>query len=171
MDLDQSLTEFLRTDEISPAFARQLSVPSNRRALYFHIAHGPLREYRSLLLHLFALEVAFRDALWEGTDVDEDDCFEGIYQCAFLLRQCGDPADTRTLWKAQYLNQDVGELYVGYFVGAGIKETLAFLDQASDPSSVEIANFVREALAEDPGAQEWLKDWERQCSESLENCR
>lgn len=171
MDLDQSLTEFLRTGEISPVFGQMLGIPSYRRVLYDHIAHGPLGDYRHLLLDLFEREIAFRNALWKGTEVDEDDGFEGIYRCAFLLRQCRDPADTRTLWKAQYLNQDVGELYVGYFVGAGIDETLTYLDRAPDETARLIADFIRQAFAGDEREKAWLGDWERQCSESLDNCR
>jgi hypothetical protein len=170
MNLEESLARYFDSGEISPALQQWLRTPLNRRAVYFRLAGGPLAEYRQMLLHLLDLEISFRNALWEGTEDDADDCFEGIYQCAFLLGRCRDPSDTKALWKAQYLNQDIGELFVGYFVGAGIAETLHYLDQEADDVSMEIAEFIREALSE-PEALQWISNWEERCASSLDNCR
>jgi hypothetical protein len=60
-----------------------------------------------------------------------------------LLHCCGDPSDTFTIWKAQYLDQDIGELDAEYFIGAGISDTLAYLSHSSNPSSLEIAHHIR----------------------------
>jgi hypothetical protein len=170
MNLEESLAQYLDSGEVSPTLEQALRIPLNRRAVYYQLAGGHLGQHRQLLLHLLGLEIAFRNAIWEGTEGDDDDCFEGIYQCAFLVGRCGEPSDTRALWKAQYLNQDIGELFVGYFVGAGVAETLHYLDQETDEVAKDISAFIREALSE-PEALQWIRNWEQRCSESLDNCR
>lgn len=118
------------------------------------------------MLRLLEEEIRFREALWNGSATDAGDYCEGIYHCAFLLSRCGDPSDTAALWKVQYLNQDIGELYVGNFVGAGIKETLDFLDRQTDESSMDIAAYIRDSLAS-PAATEWIERWEDGCRSSI----
>jgi hypothetical protein len=70
------------------------------------------------------------------------------------------------LWKVQYINQDIGEIDVGNFVGAGVAETLAYLDSAPDDVSQEIAEYIRSSM-DHPQAAEWLKSWENGCRESI----
>lgn len=68
------------------------------------------------------------------------------------------------------MNQDIGEIFVGYFVGSGIDETLRYLDQETDEVSKEIAEFIRTRVNE-PEAVKWIRSWEESCCESLDNCR
>ena len=119
----------------------------------------PPRPYRRLLLRLLDVEIAFRTAIWEGSAEADEESAEGIFHCAYLLSRCGEPADAKALWKAQYLNQDVGELEVGYFIGAGVPETLKFLANENDESSQEIAGYIRDSL-QHPKAIEWLASWQ-----------
>lgn len=167
MHIEQHLEQYLSTGEISSELEAALSEPSTRRLAYLSIVNQPIPPFRRLLLRLLEEEIAFREAVWEGKAKGAEVASEGIYHCAFLLSRCGNPADTAALWKVQYLNQDIGEIDVGNFVGAGISETLSFLDKAGDETSQEIARFIRESL-DHPKAAEWLNSWETQ---SLENIR
>ena len=166
MNIDRLIEQFLETGSVSPTLVASLPDPSIRFALYRQIVKMPVHLFRQLLLRLLEEEIAFRNALWEGSVTDEDDYFEGIYHCAFLLSRCGDPSDTAALWKVQYMNQDIGEIDVGNFVGAGISETLSFLDSTIDDASHEIAEFIRRSTNH-PQAAEWLKNWEDRCRESI----
>jgi len=85
-----------------------------------------------------------------------------------LLSRCGEPEDAKAIWKAQYLNQDVGEIEVGNFVGAGASEALAFLAKSNDEVSQEISEFIRSSLSQ-PNASDWLASWKIERYESLAN--
>jgi hypothetical protein len=164
--VEAGLKQYLESGAVPPSLERSLADPAARRALYRVIVSQPIRPFRHLLLRLLDEEIRFREALWNGSVADPDDYFEGVYHCAFLLSRCGEPADTSALWKVQYLNQDIGEIDVGNFVGAGVTETLAFLDQRRDETSSEIASYIRESLSH-PGTQEWMQNWESGCRTSI----
>jgi hypothetical protein len=166
MKTEQHLKQYLESGVIPAALDAALGEPSARRGLYRSIVNGPIHPFRQLLLRLLEKEVSFREALWEGDVEDDEDYFEGIYHCAFLLSRCGDPSDAAALWKAQHLNQDIGEMDVGNFVGAGVAETLSFLDRATDEVSQEIARYIRGSLNH-PEAVEWLKSWDKRCRENI----
>lgn len=117
-------------------------MPGNRLAIYRFIDDREPPHFRQLLLRLFDEEVAFQNALWDGTARHDVEFSECIYHCAFLLHCCGAPSDSATLWKAQYLNQDIGELEAFYFIGAGLAETLSYLKHAGDRTSSAIAEYI-----------------------------
>jgi hypothetical protein len=95
--LKESLVGYLDSDDISPTLAQALRIPSNRHAIYYWLAGNQHHEFRALLQHLLELEISFRQS--EELEDDEYDYFGGIYQCAFLLGRCGQPSDTKALWK------------------------------------------------------------------------
>ena len=142
MSIDYLVGQFLRSGKVEPALEELLRSPAERLALYQLIARRNPREFRPLLLRLFGEEISFRQALWEGTATDDGTFSEGIFHCAFLIHCCGEPSDTAILWKAQHLNQDIGELDGEYFVGAGVAETLAHLDRVNDRISTSIAEYI-----------------------------
>jgi hypothetical protein len=159
MTADEHLRAFIQDGQESDRLKQLLSSPTERYELYRLMGKQPPRPYRRLLLRLLDVEIAFRTAIWEGSAEADEESAEGIFHCAYLLSRCGEPADAKALWKAQYLNQDVGELEVGYFVGAGVPETLKFLANENDESAQEIAGYIRDSL-QHPQAIEWLASWQ-----------
>ena len=158
MNVDQHLRAYLESGQEAAQLDQVLSSPTERHQIYRAIARQPPRPYRLLLLRLLDREIAFRNALWDRSAEFDEESAEGIFHCAYLLSLCGEPADTKALWKAQYLNQDVGELEVEYFIGAGVPETLAFLTHENDETSQEIAGFIRDSLKQ-PIETQWLASW------------
>jgi hypothetical protein len=162
MSITEHLQSYVECGDISADLDESLDNPTERYALYKFLVNEPARPYRQLLLRILDKEIAFRTALWNGDQEArkyDETSFEGIRHCAYLLSRCGEPTDVRAIWKAQYLDQDVGELEVGNFVGAGTSETLAFLDNASDDVSHRISEYIRDSLNH-PEAFEWLASWE-----------
>ena len=144
MSIEHELNNYLASAEISSALKERLRSPADRLAIYRFVVDREPRNFRHLLLSLFHEEIAFREALWDGTATDNGDFCEGIYHCAFLIHCCGEPSDTAILWKAQYLNQDIGEIDGEYFVGSGLAETLSYLSRSDDQSSREIAQYIEQ---------------------------
>jgi len=159
MAADEHLRAFIEDGEESARLGPLLDSPAERHELYKLIGRHAPCPYRRLLLRLLDVEVAFRTAIWEGRAEADEEGAEGIFHCAYLISRCGEPADAKALWKAQYLNQDVGELHVGYFVGAGAAETLKFLADENDESSQEISGYIRDSLRH-PKAIGWLESWQ-----------
>jgi hypothetical protein len=167
MNIEQLAAQFPASEPISPTLAQRLRIPRDRLAIYRFVLDRDPRNYRHLLLALFDEEIYFREALWNGTVNDDGDFCEGIYHCAFLIHCCGMPCDTATLWKVQYLNQDIGELDAEYFIGVGLAETLAYLSKVEDESSKEIAGHIdqwsRHASLDSlanwrEGRRQWIRD-------------
>lgn len=167
MNIAQSLEKYRESRMLPPELEICLQNPAYRRIAYQYIVKGDISSYRVLLRFLLQEEIGYRNALWNGDEKDEADYYENIYQCSFLLSRCGNPEDVMLLWKVQYLNQDIGEIDVGNFVGAGIPETLSFLKSKTDETSREIAQFISHSV-DNPWAIEWLKEWEESCYQNLE---
>lgn len=142
MSTEDLVSHFLNSGEVSPSLEERLRSPADRLAIYKSVVGQEPRKFRQLLLSLFNEEISFREALWDGTATDDGTFSEGIFHCAFLIHCCGVPSDTEILWKAQHLNQDVGELDGEYFVGAGVAETLAHLHQIDDETCAPIAKYI-----------------------------
>ena len=144
MSIEHLLSQFLASGTISPALQKRLRIPADRLAIYRLVVDREPRTFRHLLLSLFDEEIAFRVALWDGTATDHGEFCEGIYHCAFLIHCCGEPSDTMIVWKAQYLNQDIGELDGEYFIGSGLAETLSYLSGIGDQTSIEISQHIEQ---------------------------
>lgn len=136
------LIQVLDTGALPPTLAERFRNPADRLAMYGFIVDRNPRQFRQLLLRLFDEEIAFRNALWHGTVEDDGGFYECIYPCAFLLHCCAEPSDTVNIWRAQYLNQDIGELDGWYFIGAGLTETLSYLRRTNDQTSAAIAEYI-----------------------------
>jgi hypothetical protein len=165
--IEHLVHQFLENGAIPAALEERLRIPADRLAIYRLIVDRDPRQFRQLLLRLFDEEISFREALWHGTAENDGEFGEGIYHCAFLIHCCGEPSDAATLWKAQYLNQDIGELEGFYFVGAGVTETLSYFQHTHDPTSTAIAEYIedwsrhisRDSLAEwQQDRRQWIRD-------------
>jgi len=167
MSLIESLVlQAVKGGSIPAELEVRLKIPEDRLAIYGLIADLEPHRFRHLLIRLFDEEIAFREALWNGITEDNGNFGECIYHCAFLIHCCGEPSDSARLWKAQYLNQDIGELEGFYFVGAGLDETLQYLNDSHDSTSTDIAAYIqewsnhlsRESIAEwQQGRRQWLR--------------
>ena len=150
-----------KTAENSARLNEQLSSPEFRDELYKSIPTKPDPSYRELVLELFEQEMTFREQLWEEEVEDPNDLFENIYLCAFLIYQMGFAEDVYILWDAKYLNMDVGsELDAQYFVGAGLEETLKFLETSTNEEAADISAYIQSWFRSDRREVEALKSWE-----------
>lgn len=163
MNADQIIAQYLSDSAVvTPRVADTVKQATARQQLYKGLLARPRGEFQGLLRYLLQEEVTYRNALWNGEVEDEDNCYEGIYRCAFLLAGCADPSDTLLLWKAKYINMDVGvSMGAEYFVGAGLNETLSFLEQCDDDDAPEIVEYLQDAFS-DPNALKWQRDWEEE---------
>jgi hypothetical protein len=171
MNIDRTVKEYLDNGNIiSLEMASILSQSGARQSLYKTLLDQPLAPFRNLLLLALDHEVAFRNALFNGECEDPDDHYEGIYRCAFLLYRAGDVADTLPLWSAKHINMDVGSsLGAEYFLGAGVVDTMAYLDGWSDPDAIAIFEYINEFLSyDDEGGWSCREQWEL---ERMDNIR
>jgi hypothetical protein len=151
--------EDLRLDE---SLRLAIAGARTRKNLYALIPNLPDAGHRELLLALFDEEMKFRDALWHGHAEDDGDFFENIYECAFLLYKLGDPHDVFLLWRAKYLNMDVGSsLGAEYFVGAGVQSTLEFLESNNHDESKAMHSYLAAFFAESNALAEQVA-WENE---------
>jgi hypothetical protein len=168
MNAEQILTRYMANGGlITPQTATSVKEPKIRHELYKALLDKPLKPFHSLLRHLLQEEVTFRKALENGNAEDDDDYFEGIYRCAFLLANCGDPADTLLLWKAKHTNMDVGCMMgAEYFVGAGASQTARFLEQREAKEAFQILEYVQDHFSQ-PDAIEWQKEWREERADNI----
>ncbi|MFE1571911.1 hypothetical protein ACFIQG_08855 [Comamonas odontotermitis] len=163
MNTDQILAQYLSdVSEVTSKVANTLQQPRARQLVYKELLAKPRLPFHSLLRHLLQEEVMYRNALWNLEVQDDDNHFEGIYRCAYLLGGCADPSDTLLLWDAKFINMDVGtSMGAEFFIGAGLHETLAYLSQCSAKDAAEIREYVWGYFS-DADALKWQKDWEEE---------
>ena len=88
--IQHELIQVLETGAIPPTLAARLRNPADRLSMYGFIVDRKPQQFRQLLLRLFDEEIAFRNALWDGTVKDNGAFSECIYHCAFLLYCCAE---------------------------------------------------------------------------------
>jgi len=162
MNISHAVREYLDNGNIvSPEIASILSEAGARQSLYKILLDQPPAPFRKLLLLALDHEIAFQNDLFDGTCEDPHEHYEGIYRCAFLLYRAGDVVDTLSLWSAKHINMDVGSsLGAEYFLGAGLADTMAFLDGWSDPDAVAIFEYVNGFLSVEGGEWSVREQWE-----------
>ena len=134
--------------------AHRLDEPAFRKSILEQIE--PTREsamrWRERLLAILPLEMAYR-----ADETNDQEYFENLYWCAFLLYLAGAPADVPLLWQAKHINFDTACGFDGQcFVGAGVDETLRFLAQSGELDIVDYIESMKEC-----GDLDDLAEWER----------
>jgi hypothetical protein len=163
MNTEQILAQYvLDQNKFTSQVATTLQLPGARQLIYKALLAKPRLPFHGLLRHLLQKEVQYRNALWNREDEDDGNNFEGIYRCAYLLGGCADPSDSLLLWEAKFINMDVGtSMGAEFFIGAGLHETLAYLDQCSAKEAAEIREYVRGHFS-NANALKWQEDWEEE---------
>ena len=97
----------------------------------------------------------YRRELWERRRSD-DDYFENIYLCVFLLSRFRVVEDVYHLWEVKHINMDVGSMIDAlYFVGSGVDQTLRFLEKEGCDKSRKILNYIKDSQITDEDYEEW----------------
>ncbi|MBM3116072.1 hypothetical protein [Jeongeupia naejangsanensis] len=161
MRAEQALQKFKELAAVTSSEVQAvLANPAERQALYKLLLSEQLHPMAPLIRAAFQKEVEYRDALWERTVEDDGNSYEGIYRCAFLLYCLGTPDDIPALWQAKYLNMDVGtSMGAEFFIGAGLNESIKFIENAVHPESTEIAAYIQGWFSQSD-AMQWQKAWE-----------
>jgi hypothetical protein len=115
-----------------------IETPAARKRTLRAIAPEDASKFHSLLRRMFTVEVEFRRRLayddlgdddWDPAWGEDDDYFENVYWCAWLLFLIGDPADVPAMWHAKYKVEF--DLQCGFdtesMLGAGPTRTVAWL--------------------------------------------
>jgi hypothetical protein len=162
---EQLARQFLSDGVIGAALEGRLKDHPNRQSLYPWLSTQGPKPFRYLLVRMYGEEIRLRQEIWQGRHRDDLDLGDGIYDCAFLLHCCGDPADSLVIWKTNMLNQDIGELDARFLVGAGIDETIAYLRGIGGATAREITDHINEWIGWGDAAtnlREWRDDYRAQ---------
>ena len=75
--------------------------------------------------------------------------FENLYWCALLLHQLGRLEDVLPLWRAKNTSFDTARGFDAEFlVGAGVEETIVFLDASPDPEAAKAHAYLTKCCNE-----------------------
>ena len=125
-----------------------------REALYAELRHDPSGAQRPLLRNLLHKEMRYRQERPDG------DSFENLYRCAFLLYRVGDVRDVELLWQAKNVDFDTGCGFdVQFLAGAGIDETVRYLQMKPDMDSAAALEFILKR--KESGGFDDLETWFR----------
>lgn len=119
-----------------------LETPAGRKLALRAIAPEEASLHHELLRRLFTEEVEFRRRLahddlgdegWDPAWGEDDDYFENIYWCAWLLFLVGEPSDVPSMWHAKYkVDFDLGGGFdIENLLGAGPARTVEWLRERS----------------------------------------
>lgn len=126
----------------------QLASPQGRAGLLAGIDPDSAAAHHSLLREIFLAEMEHRRA---GGD---DEYFENLYWCAFLLYLIGDLSDVPMMWRAKHLDFDTACGFdVQFLFGGGVQSTLAYLEDHGHE------DIVRELSAYPELHEDW-QDWQ-----------
>ena len=156
--INQLARQFLSDGEIGADLEERLKDHRARQSLYPWMSRQDPAPFRDLLVRMYDEEIKLRQEIWQGSHRDDLDLGDGIYDCAFLLHCCGNPADSLVIWKANRLNQDMGELDARFLVGAGTEETLAYLRNTRGATASEITDHISEWIGWGDAASD-LRQW------------
>ena len=142
---NQILSDYMKNDLIlSDVQKDQLKDPSIRNEIYKLFSNEPSEHFRSLILNLFEEEIDFTNLLSDGDAEDPDYLHENIYLCAIFIYWMRNTEDVFILWKAKNLNMDMGcMLDISCLFGAGVNETIEYLENSSNPASEDILDYIK----------------------------
>jgi len=125
--------------------------PSSREQALRNILPEDAKQHQPLLQEIFRREMEYRKS--EG----DQEYFENLYWCAYLLFHVADLRDVESMWVAKHLNMDTGCGFdVENMVGAGAGQTIEYLRQQG---ADEAADYIEECLPED--SQTEIEQWSR----------
>lgn len=161
INTQQAIAAYEASGELGAELHATIASPGGRRQIYELLQGKALDPFHALIRAMFEQEMRYRKAPSEcEADAEDEDAISGIYRCAFLLYQIGDPEDVFMLWAAKLLNMDVYcMLGAQYFVGAGINETLAFLEDSGRVESGKILEYLKSSF-DAPHALDEQRQWE-----------
>jgi hypothetical protein len=123
----------------SQELMKLLEDASFREALYDRLRHNLSGADRALLRDLLRKEMTYRK------DRADDDFYENLHWCAFLLYRIGDVRDAELLLQAKNIDFDTGCGFdVEFLVGAGVDETIRYLRMKSDDDSAAALEYILE---------------------------
>lgn len=110
-----------------------LDSPAGRVRFLAGIAPGDAAAHHAALRDVLAREVT-----WRRQGGGDHEHTENLYHCAFLLHLVGDPADVPALYDAKHTDFDTACGFdVEFLVGAGARETLAYLRENGHAAMAE----------------------------------
>ncbi len=150
------LEEYLSNEnKLSPELKKMISDASFRVNLYKEIDASFQREYHSLLRELFKKEMIYRA---NDNENDDGEYFESIYWCSLFLYKIGAVDDVNILWKAKNIDFDTYCAFdIQFLVGAGLDETIEYLQSKSDQDSKKALHYILECKA--AGDFAYMEKW------------
>jgi hypothetical protein len=101
-----------------------IATPASREQALSNILPESAKQHHQMLRQLFAAEMEYRRR------DENDEYFENLYWCAYLLFKVGDPSDSEVMWRAKHINTDTGRGFdAENMFGAGVDETVAYMDK------------------------------------------
>lgn len=167
MDAKQAIESYERSGDLGAELRAAIASPGGRRQIYELLQDKALHPFHALILAMFEQEMLFRKALGEHQPeamaaAGDEYATSAIYRCAFLLYEIGDPDDVFILWQAKSLDFDIGCMMgVEYFLGAGVNEAIAFLEQSDRQESRKILDYIKNLFDDLSELEEQRRGWER----------
>lgn len=162
------LTKFAMTTRLRIPIDIDIEAPADRKFALRAIAPEDASSHHSLLRRMFTAEVEFRrriahddlgDDDWDPAWGEDDNYFENVYWCAWLLFLVGDPADVPAMWHAKYkVDFDLQCCFdTESMLGGGPMRTVAWL---REQGMHEIADGLTQWCEDDYGEQlaRWSAD-------------
>jgi hypothetical protein len=114
----------------------KIDTPKERKNCLQGINPKNAKEYHSLLLEIFRLEMEYRAD--EGAlDDDGEDFYENVYWCGLLLFCIADLNDIGIMWKAKHLNMDMGCGFdIQFLLGSGLDKTVDYLNASNEEDKI-----------------------------------
>jgi hypothetical protein len=138
----------------------------NRLMIYKLLNRSLELQHHALLRQMFEKEMQFRkcyDDTANGADLHQ--C---IYHCGYLLYRLAVPSDAYLLFAAKSIDMDVGTSFgAEYFVGAGVANTLRFLEQENNEDAKDIHSYVSEYFG-NPINDGYMKSFEQGAADGIE---
>ncbi len=137
---------------LSEAESQYLHDPAIRRQLLRAIHTRPSTDASGLLRYILALETG------DSSGGNNPDFYENLYWCAYLVWRMKKLEDVPALWRAKNMNFDAGAGFdVQFLTGAGVDETIHYLQARDDPESGAAAAYL--IKCKDAGDFDALQDW------------
>jgi len=132
-----------------------------RKEIYkeLHIKDSLLK-YENLIRHLMSIEMEERSKdIWDDETVYADYYdYECFYWAIFFIYRLGNVSDVKIIWEAKYIDFDTSlGVDMQWLIGAGVENTISFLEREPDEKSKEILKYIKSCR--DEGHFDDLERW------------